>query len=177
MVLVCRPRCAAMENLRSHFGHLKEPGVILDSPLLDSRQCETPNGVNFPVGCTADGCQHLPQGVSPPPPQHSTNYADQFRSARGLLWKNNKRGMQCTFRISGSARIFAHPYDSNDKRTPNIRIPSQAICRTGRVIGSFSSAACWVLWENALDIVYSFVATDRLSRRRWTNFNWVTVDG
>src|SRR3972149_6981397 len=90
MVLVCRPRCAAMVKLRSHFGHLKEPGVISDSPLFHSRHCETPDGVNFPVCCTADANHDLPQGVSPPPPQRGTNYADQSRIARDYYGKTKK---------------------------------------------------------------------------------------
>src|SRR3972149_8415336 len=92
MVLACRPRCAAMEKLRSHFGHLKEPGVISDSPFLHSRHCETPHGVNFPVRCAADASHHLPQGVSPPPPQRGTIYAYDSPNARGFMWKNEKKG-------------------------------------------------------------------------------------
>src|SRR3972149_918355 len=141
MVLACRPRCAAMEKLRSHFGHLKEPGVISDSPFLDSRHCETPHGVNFPVGCTADASHNLPQGVSPPPPQRGINYAHQSRIARGFLWKNKKKGNA----------VYISDFPVNPDIRPSNRLlcqtqtehqmPSRAICRFMRATRSFSGAA------------------------------------
>jgi len=38
-----------------------------------------------------------------------------------FLWKNKKRGTQCTVLISGQTRILALANDSFAKRKPNIR--------------------------------------------------------